>query len=73
MRGRDRLRALVAGVVLVATVLAGCASIPDSGPVQEGDPITADVPSESASNRAARAATWSATACCRTLPTRCAR
>ncbi|MBD8609667.1 GerMN domain-containing protein [Frigoribacterium sp. CFBP 13729] len=46
MRGRDRLRALVAGVVLVATVLTGCASIPDSGPVQEGDPITADVPSD---------------------------
>jgi hypothetical protein len=46
VRDRDRLRSLVAGLVLAALVLTGCASIPDSGPVEEGDPITADQPSD---------------------------
>jgi hypothetical protein len=46
VRDRDRLRSLLAGLVLAALVLTGCASIPDSGPVEEGDPITADQPSD---------------------------
>jgi hypothetical protein len=46
VRDRDRLRSVVAGLVLAALVLTGCASIPDSGPVEEGDPITADQPSD---------------------------
>ena len=46
MRDPVRLRALLGGLLVAALVLTGCASIPDSGPVQEGDPITADAPSE---------------------------
>ena len=37
---RNRLAA--ASVALMALLLAGCATIPSSGPVQQGDPVPAD-------------------------------
>jgi hypothetical protein len=37
-----RSRLAAASVALVALLLAGCAAIPSSGPVQQGDPVPAD-------------------------------
>ena len=39
---RRRLAAAAASVALLALLLAGCATIPSSGPVQQGDPVPAD-------------------------------
>lgn len=37
-----RSRLLTASAALMAVLLAGCATIPNSGPVQQGDPVPAD-------------------------------
>ena len=39
---RRRLAAAAASVALLSMLLAGCATIPSSGPVQQGDPVPAD-------------------------------
>lgn len=43
MSDRSRRRATAAALAAVLAVLTGCAAIPDSGSVQQGEPITNDV------------------------------
>jgi hypothetical protein len=43
---RSRLLAATSAVLVAAFALAGCASIPSSGPVQPGEPVVAEAPND---------------------------
>ncbi|WP_159605617.1 GerMN domain-containing protein [Agromyces humi] len=43
---RSRLLAAASGALVAALALAGCASIPSSGPVQPGNPVVDEAPNE---------------------------